>query len=153
MSEKKKTVFALIDDNPLDVELVKSGFKDAPSNLLLLPVGNGLDAVYYLRGQNHYADREKYPLPDVILLDLKMPGFDGYDFLHWLRTSSPDHQRLLPVIVMSTSALEKDVTRAYELGVSAYITKPVDFKAFKECLKLLGIFWAHHAATPEVHEK
>ena len=149
---EKKTIFALIEDSPYDVEFVKAAFKEAP-HLQLLHVGDAWDAVNYLRGQDHYADRTKYPLPDVILLDLKMAGFDGFDFLRWLRSDSPDHQRLLPVIVMSSSTLQQDVAQAYELGVSAYIAKPVDFKAFKERLKLLGIFWTDHAVTPEVHDK
>jgi CheY-like chemotaxis protein len=148
----KKTVLALIEDDPHDVELTKAAFKGAPGHLQLLHVGDAWDAVRYLKGEDHFADREKFPLPDVILLDLKMPGFDGFDFLQWLRASSPDHQRLLPVIVMSSSTLQKDVSRAYEFGISAYIAKPMDFSAFKERLKLLGLFWSDHVETPEVHD-
>lgn len=149
----KDTLFALIEDNLHDVRLVEQALKNAPPHLRLIHVGDAWDAVNYLRGEDHYSDRKKHPLPDVILLDLKMPGFDGFDFLHWLRTDSPDHQKLLPVIVMSSSTLKEDVERAYALGISAYIAKPIDFKEFKKCLSLLGIFWADHGVTPEVHDK
>src|SRR6185436_8265559 len=95
-------------------------------------VSDGREAIRYLKGEGKCVDREKYPLPNVILLDLKMPGMNGFEFLKWLRTESPDHHRLLPVIVMSSSALAQDVERAYTLGISAYMTKPVNFKEFRE---------------------
>jgi len=137
------TVFVLIEDNPNDVEFVKMAFKRAPQDMQLLPIGDAWEGVNYLKGEGEYANRQKYPLPDVILLDLQMPGFNGFDFLYWLRSSSEDDQKLLPVIVMSSSSSKEDVDHAYSLGISAYITKPIDLDIFKGQLKLLGIFWSN----------
>jgi CheY-like chemotaxis protein len=138
-----------VEDDPNDVFLVEHEFKRAP-HLRLVHVGDGREAVRYLIGEGEYADRQKHPLPDVILLDLKMPGFSGFDFLEWLHSESPGDQRLIPVVVMSSSSLQEDVRRAYALGVNSYITKPVDWKTFRERIQLLGIFWSEHAETPEI---
>ncbi len=143
------TTFLLVEDNPNDVFLVEREFKRAP-HLRLVHVGDGRKAVRYLIGEGEYADRHKHPLPDVILLDLKMPGFSGFDFLEWLHSESPGDERLIPVVVMSSSSLQQDVKRAYALGVNSYITKPVDWETFRERIKLLGIFWSEHAETPEI---
>jgi CheY-like chemotaxis protein len=116
----KTTTFLLVEDDPHDVLLVERAFKETPPHLRLCRAADGCEAVRYLKGEGAYGDRQKYPLPDVILLDLKMPRFNGFEFLAWLRSESPDHQRLLPVIVMSSSALQQDITRAYALGISAY---------------------------------
>jgi len=146
------TTFLLIEDDPNDALFVGMAFEEAPSHIRLRHVSSGIEGMRYLKGQGNYADRQKYPLPDVILLDLKMPGFSGFDFLKWLRSQSTYNYHLLPVIVMSSSSLQADITRAYDLGVSAYMTKPLDFEMFKERLKLLGIFWAEYIETPEIHE-
>jgi CheY-like chemotaxis protein len=142
------TTFLLVEDDLNDVFFAEQAFKEAPPHLRLEHVADGTEAVQYLKGEGAYADRERHPLPHVILLDLKMPGMNGFDFLSWLRSKSPGDVRLLPVIVMSSSAFPEDVKRAYELGVSAYMTKPIDFQDFKERIKLLGIFWGKHAETP-----
>lgn len=146
----KTTTFLLVEDNPTDVLLVERAFRSAPSHLGFLHVGDGRDTIQYLKGEGKYAGQQGHPLPDVILLDLKMPGVNGFDFLKWLRAESPGGLRLLPVIVMSTSAEQDDIKRAYELGASAYMIKPVDFDLFKERLKLLGIFWGEHAEMPKI---
>jgi len=148
----ENTVFVLIEDSLEDAQFVQMAFNNVPSHMRLLHIGDAWEAVAYLKGEGQYANRQKYPLPDVILLDLKMPGFDGFDFLRWLRTDAPDGQKRLPVIVMSSSDLKDDVDKAYSLGISAYITKPIDFGIFKERLKLLGVFWSEHAETPQISD-
>src|SRR5579863_5031498 len=76
--------FLLIEDDPDDVFFVERAFKEAPSHLRLCHVGDARESIRYLKGEGDYADRRKYPLPNVILLDLKMPGLNGFDFLTWL---------------------------------------------------------------------
>ena len=146
----KNTLFLLIEDDLNDVFFVERAFKEAPRHISLRHVGDGRDAVRYLEGRDEFADRQKYPLPDVILLDLKMPGFTGFEFLEWLRSKSPDHLHLIPVIVMSSSALQDDIARAYRMGVNSYLVKPVDWKLFRERMSALGIYWADHVEKPDI---
>ena len=79
-----------------------------------------------------------------------MPGFDGFDFLSWLRAHSPDHQRLLPVIVMSSFTEPADIENAYALGISVYVQKPLDFNQLKRFTENLCTFWAEYAETPAI---
>ena len=83
---------------------------------------------------------------------MKLAGFSGFDFLKWLRSFKCDNHRLIPIIVMSSSSLEEEINRAYDLGVNAYLTKPIDFDNFKERLKVLCTFWAEHVEIPQLHE-
>jgi CheY-like chemotaxis protein len=111
-------------------------------------VNDGKQAIDYLTGEREFADSERFPIPDVVLLDIKMPRMDGFGFLTWLRNDSPNHLKRLPVVIMSSSDEQSDVNRAYDLGVNCYMTKPVDWQIFRERMKLLGMFWAEHAETP-----
>ena len=142
------TTFLLVEDDENDRALMQEQFKVVPGGICFRWVGDGAEAVRYLQGEVEYADRNKYPIPDVILLDLKMPRFSGFDFLEWLHHRSPDHQRLIPVVVMSSSNDPLDIRRAYALGANSYIVKPVIWKEFKERIKLLGLYWSAHSETP-----
>ncbi len=146
----KMTLFLLIEDDLNDVFFVERAFRDAPRHINLRHVGDGRGAIHYLEGRGEFADRQKFPLPDVILLDLKMPGFTGFEFLEWLRSKSPGDQRLIPVVVMSSSALPDDITKAYTMGVNSYLVKPVDWRLFRERIKTLGIYWADHVEKPNI---
>jgi len=140
-------VFLLVEDNPDDAFLVQLEFSRSHSCRLCI-VKDGQQAIDYLQGKPPYTDRHEYPLPDVILLDLKMPRTDGFDVLHWLRTqAASDEVALTPVIVMSSSTSAEDVKRAYKLGANLYMNKPVDWEQFREGLRLLGIFWCEYAGT------
>ena len=144
------TTFLLVEDDPNDVLFVRQAFKQAPASIRLEAVGDGLEAMHYLEGQGEFADRQRCPLPNVILLDLKMPWVGGFEFLEWLRAKAPREQRFIPVLVMSSSALREDVERAYSLGVNSYLVKPVDWDEFKERIKAIGVYWAEHVQKPEV---
>ena len=133
------TTFLLVEDDKDDVVLMERQLKLAPGEIYFRCVGDGLEAMRYLKGEVEYADRDKYPMPDVILLDLKMPRFSGFDFLEWLHQRSPDHQRLIPVVVISSSDDPEDIRRAYALGANSYLVKPVNWEKFKERVKALGI--------------
>ena len=145
------TTFLLVEDDPNDVLFVRQAFKQAPASIRLEAVGDGREAMHYLEGQGVHADRQRFPLPDVILLDLKMPWVNGFEFLEWLRAKAPREHRFIPVLVMSSSALREDVERAYSLGVNSYLVKPVDWDEFKERIKAIGVYWAEHVQKPEGH--
>jgi len=142
-----RTTFLLVEDDANDVFMVEHEFNQFP-HLNLRHVSDGQEAVDYLVGTGEFADRSKYPIPNVILLDLKMPRLNGFDFLEWFHSESPGELRLIPVVVMSSSALPEDVKRAYKLGANSYMTKPVNWEEFRVRIKALGIYWSKHIETP-----
>jgi CheY-like chemotaxis protein len=131
--------------------MVEMEFRQAPARIRLVSVNDGDEAIRYLEGGGQYADRATHPVPDVILLDLKMRRIGGFEFLAWLRSRSPRQHRLIPVVVMSSSVLQEDVDRAYALGANSYLIKPVDWNLFKQRIRALGVYWAEHVETPEAH--
>ena len=139
-------VFLLVEDNPDDAFLVELEFKRSHGCRLCI-VKDGQQAIDYLRGDRPYDDRHEYPLPDLLLLDLKMPGLDGFEVLKWVRAQRDEDLALIPVIVMSSSNNAEDVRRAYKLGANLFMDKPVDWEQFRERLRLLGIFWCEYAGT------
>ncbi|MBI2951605.1 response regulator, partial [bacterium] len=121
----------LVEDDPNDVLLIQRAFRKA--NLLnpVQVVGDGEEAIAYLSGQGVYADRERHPLPILILLDLKLPRKSGHEVLAWLRRQ-PELKRL-PAVVLTSSREAADVNRVYDLGANSYLVKPV---AFDDLLKM-----------------
>ena len=144
-----KTTFLLVEDDPNDVFLVRSVF-ETEGHCRLQRVEDGQEAIDYLMGRKSFSDRSKYPLPDVVLLDLKMPRINGLEFLKWLRHESPNSLHLLPVVVMSSSNDPKDVEAAYEFGVNSYLLKPIQWQEFQERMRALNIFWADHVEKPVI---
>jgi CheY-like chemotaxis protein len=138
------TIFLLVEDDANDVLMLKMEFAHASVPIRLEVVEDGREAIRYLEGAGQYGEREQYPVPHVILLDLKMPRINGFEFLEWLRSKGPREHRFIPVVVMSSSALKEDVDRAYSLGANSYMVKPVSWALFKERIKAMGIYWAEH---------
>ena len=138
----------LVEDDAYDVLFLEAEFDKAPISVSLRVVRDGEEARQYLEGKGEYADRERHPLPDVILVDVRLPRLDGFEFLEWLRSKAPGSQRLIPVVMLSSSALPEDVTRAYTLGANSYVVKPVNWQECRERIKALGVYWASHAETP-----
>jgi CheY-like chemotaxis protein len=138
------TTFLLVEDDQNDVCMLEMEFARAPVPIRMTHVADGDEAIQYLQGKIPYADRSKYPIPDIILLDLKMPRINGFEFLAWLRSECPKPHRFVPVVVMSSSALKSDVDKAYSLGANSYMVKPVSWALFRERIKTLGIYWAEH---------
>jgi CheY-like chemotaxis protein len=141
--------FLLVEDDPNDVLMLEMEFRRVPAQIRLVAVSDGKEAMHYLQREAKYSDADQYPAPDVILLDLKMPRINGFEFLKWLRSQSPAHYRFIPVVVMSSSALRQDVDLAYALGANSYLVKPVSWKLFQERIQTLGIYWAEHVEKPE----
>ncbi|MEO6181903.1 MAG: response regulator [Verrucomicrobiota bacterium] len=102
-------------------------------------VENGLKAIAYLRGDESYSDRTKYPFPGVVITDLKMPLCDGFEVLKWLK-NHPECS-VIPVIVFSSSAMESDIVKAHRLHANCYLQKPSNADAYTEIVRLLFHFW------------
>jgi CheY-like chemotaxis protein len=145
---RRTTTFLLVEDDLNDAFIIEQEFKRVTQATRLVVVNDGIEARRYLEGDGEYANRDGFPLPDVILLDLKMPRFSGFDFLEWLRYKGAAHINWTPVVVISSSNLQKDIDRAYALGVNSYLVKPVEWKQFRDRIKALGMYWSEHVETP-----
>jgi len=129
----------LVEDDPNDVWLVKHAFQSANISNPLRIVNDGQEAIDYLKGLGAYSDRGAFPLPKLVLLDLKMPRLNGFDVIGWMRRHYP--WKLTPIIILSSSALPQDVNRAYELGANAYMVKPADYRALERLFRTIADFW------------
>ncbi len=136
----------LAEDDPNDTVLIKRAFQKAGLGEILKTVGDGDQAMDYLRGNQEYADRARFPLPFLLLLDLKMPGTDGFEVLQWLR-GQPDFKRLL-VVVLTSSNLQADVDRAYDLGANSYLVKPVEFIEMVNMIQRFEASWTESTRFP-----
>jgi CheY-like chemotaxis protein len=129
----------LAEDDVNDTLLIKRAFQKAGFGSLLKTVSNGKQAIDYVAGVGDYADRGRFPLPFLLLLDLKMPGTNGFEVLTWIR-SQPDLKRLL-VVVLTSSNLQTDVDRAYELGANSYLVKPIEFSQMVNMIQRFEAYW------------
>jgi CheY-like chemotaxis protein len=129
----------LAEDNPKDVELTLAAMAENNLANKVFVVKDGVEALEYLRYEGKYKLR-KAGDPCVILLDIKMPRMDGIEVLRIIR-SEPALKKL-PVVILTSSREEQDLITTYELGVNAYVVKPVDFKQFLNAVKEIGVFWA-----------
>ncbi|MDB6018793.1 MAG: response regulator receiver protein [Pedosphaera sp.] len=128
-----------VDDDPSDTMLTKQACSKAGVSFQLHSVSDGEMAISYLSGADRYADRDIYPLPRLILLDLKMPRKTGFDVLVWIR--SQDSLRYIPVVILTASNQEEDIKRAYELGANSFLVKPVGIHTLIEMVKLVDAYW------------
>lgn len=129
------TTILHVEDDPNDTLLLEHACRKAGMIFDLQAVSDGDQAIAYLQGVNDFSDRNKHPLPKLILLDLKMPRLSGFDVLTWLR--SEEGLRAVPVVVLTSSNHDADVKRAYALGAKSYLVKPVGFEALVELVKTL----------------
>jgi CheY-like chemotaxis protein len=129
----------LVEDDPKDIELTLGSLEEYNLANEVLVVRDGVEALDYLYRRGQFAD---YPdgNPAVILLDLKLPKIDGFEVLKTIR--SDDRLKFIPVAILTSSREDNDLIRGYQLGVNAYIVKPVDFHQFTDAIKKLGVFWA-----------
>lgn len=136
----------LIEDDPGDVLLLQLALERLKYECRLEVVPDGLEALEYLNGQGPYADRARFPFPRLILLDLRMPRMDGFEFLQWLRIAP--ELRSLPVIVITSSAVSQHVSRAYRAGANSFLVKSADLARFTEELKQALDFWMKEEPDP-----
>ncbi|MEQ8464414.1 response regulator [Coleofasciculus sp. E1-EBD-02] len=126
----------LVEDSPSDADLTVDAFSDARVLNNLHWVEDGVEALTFLRRQGQYSD---VPRPDLILLDLNMPKKDGREVLAEIKADS--QLKRIPVIILTTSAAERDVLKTYELNGNCYVTKPIDVEQFMSVVKIIEAFW------------
>lgn len=132
-------VILLVEDNPDDQELALLAFKEANIPSKIVACKDGEEALDYLFATGSYADRDARILPEVMLLDLKLPKVDGFEVLK--RVREDPRTKLLPIVVLTTSSEQKDLVESYQLGTNSYIRKPVDFGKFIEFAQQFGLYW------------
>jgi len=141
-------VFLLVEDSGDDVLLIRRAFVKAKVLNPLQVARNGEDAIAYLAGTGKYFNRAEFPLPALVLLDLKMPGLNGFDVLRWVRQQPT--LRALRVVILSSSDDMRDVNSAYQLGANSFLIKPVDFERFVEISLALNGYWLWLSQAPDV---
>jgi CheY-like chemotaxis protein len=132
-------VILLVEDNADDEALTLRALKKNHVLNEVVVVRNGLEALDYLFATGAYADRDRRVIPQLILLDLKLPKMDGLEVLRRIRAD--DRTRLLPVVILTSSDEERDVIAGYKLGANSYVRKPVEFTQFAEAVRQLQLYW------------
>jgi CheY-like chemotaxis protein len=140
-------VILLAEDEEDYVLLIRRAFSQANIPNPMHVVWNGQEAISYLKGEGKYSNREEYPLPDLFLLDLKMPRVNGFEVLQWLRQQPG--LATLRVLVLTSSDQIRDVNEAYRLGANSFLVKPIDFEDFTQLSRLIQDFWLKASKTPE----
>ena len=143
---RPSTHYLLVEDDQNDAALVSMVFAQAKERHLHI-VNDGTEAMAYLLRNDPYTDRRKFPTPQIVMVDLKMPRMNGFEFLRWLREQAPEPLRILPVVVMSSSAEAEDIQRAYRMGANSYMQKPLRWNDFAERIRILRAYWGEHVHT------
>jgi CheY-like chemotaxis protein len=147
MSDGRDTIL-LVEDNPKDVLLIQRAVRRAELNVELQIVNDGDAAVEYLAGSGTYSNRILYPLPILVLLDLKLPRRSGAEVLMWLR-QQPGLKRL-PVVVLTASKEYADINRVYDVGANAYMVKPFAFNDLVQIVHTLNLHWITLNERPHI---
>ena len=135
-----------VEDDPNDVLLVERAIKKCNAPVLLRSVGDGDKAVAYLKGDESFSNREQFPLPNLVLLDLKMPRKSGLEVLGWIRENA--ELKRLPVVIFTSSKHDQDINRAYDLGANSYLVKPVGFDSLLDTVKQIQAYWGALNQSP-----
>jgi CheY-like chemotaxis protein len=135
------------EDDENYVVLIREAFAEAGIQNPIHVVWNGEEVIYYLQGKGKYADRAEFPLPGLLLLDLKMPRVNGFEALTWIR-KQPSLSGLR-VLVLTSSDEIRDVNKAYQLGANSFLVKPYDFEDLAELSRLIQDFWLKASKAPE----
>lgn len=133
------SVILLVEDNPDDEALTLHAFQEQNLANQVMVVRDGVQALDLLFGRGAYAGRDLTRSPAVVLLDLKLPRVDGLEVLRQVRAN--ERTRFQPVVVLTSSAEERDVVESYRLGCNSYVRKPVDFDEFVGAARQLGLYW------------
>lgn len=144
---KNEIVILMADDDQEDRMLAQEALQESKLSGTMHFVEDGEQLLDYLHRRGKFSDKQKYPDPGVILLDLNMPRKDGREVLKELKSSS--RLRAIPVVVLTTSKAEEDVLKTYDLGVNSYITKPVSFELLVDTMKTLGKYWFQVVELPQ----
>ena len=141
-------VILLVEDNPDDEVLTRRALKKNNIGNEVVVARDGAEALDYLFGTGTYEGRDLRVMPQVVLLDLKLPRVDGLEVLRRIRAD--ERTRLLPVVILTSSREQRDLVEGYGCGANSYIRKPVDFAQFVEAVRQLGLYWLVLNETPQV---
>ncbi len=147
--ENANKVILLVEDNPDDRDLTLLAFKEADILNEVVICSDGEEALEFLFATGAHAGRDTRVMPEVILLDLKLPKVDGLEVLK--RVRADERTKLIPVVVLTTSREQKDMVASYSLGANSYVRKSVDFSRFIETSRQLGLYWLVLNEAPPVH--
>lgn len=148
METKRPIAILIADDDAEDRMLIQEALEESRLKNQIQFVENGEELMDYLHNRNEYSNKEKYPTPGLILLDLNMPKKDGREALKEIKAS--DSLRLIPIVVLTTSKAEEDVLRTYDLGVNSFISKPVTFSSLVDVMKTLSKYWFEIVELPKL---
>jgi two-component system response regulator len=140
----------LVEDNPDDEILTVRALQKQPLAQEIIAVRDGAEALEYLHGTGQYAGRDASDCPNVVLLDLKLPKVDGLEVLRQLRASA--HTRYTPVVILTSSDDQRDITESYRLGANSYVRKPVNFDQFQEAVRHVQSYWLQLNEPPPSEE-
>lgn len=147
-SAEQTRIVLMADDDPDDRFMAERALMGTPLEGCLRFVEDGVELMDYLERCGRYLRPEDSPVPALILLDLNMPKMDGREVLRTLKRHP--RFRVIPVVVLTTSAADEDVVSSYDLGVNAFVTKPVTFTGLRAVLKKVGQFWLEVARHPQL---
>jgi two-component system response regulator len=151
VEEKREKVILLVEDNPDDEELTLRALAKCGINNKVVVCRDGADALNYIFGRADYKGRDPAGCPAITLLDLKLPKVDGLTVLERIRGDSRTRQ--MPVAILTSSRLEEDLIRSYQLGVNSYVRKPVKSEQFVEAIRQLGLYWLMLNEPPPVQNE
>ena len=140
-------VILIAEDREDDILLIQRALKGANVRNPLQVVRNGEEVIAYLKGKAKFANRDEFPLPSLLLLDLKMPRVDGFEVLRWVRGQPT--LKAMRIIVLTSSDRINDVTLAYQLGANSFLVKPLSFSDFVQTSKVLKGYWLWMSQSPE----
>jgi two-component system response regulator len=135
----EQRVILLVEDNADDDVLTLRALRKKNITNKVVVAHDGVEAVDYLFGTGLYAGRDPNDLPQIVLLDLKLPKLDGFEVLTRLRADK--RTKTIPVIILTSSREQRDIAHGYDLGANSYVRKPVDFEQFVEAVRQLGLYW------------
>jgi CheY-like chemotaxis protein len=145
----ERAIILLVEDDDNYVRLIKDAFSKANIPNPLFVVWNGEEAIWYLEGKGKYANRDEYPLPDLVLLDIRMPRVDGFEVIKWIRRQPG--LVALRVLMLTSSEEIREVNEAYRLGANSFMVKPNDFEDTKALGRLISDFWLKASRSPETY--
>jgi len=135
----EQEIILLVEDNPDDEALTLRALRKNKIKNEIVVARDGVEAIDYLFGTGSHEGRDPNDLPQVVLLDLKLPKLDGFEVLTKLRAD--ERTKLLPVVILTSSKEQQDIVRGYGLGANSYVRKPVEFEQFVEAVRELGLYW------------
>jgi CheY-like chemotaxis protein len=141
-----RTTILIVEDEAADAYFLEKAFERILANCAVHRVCDGEEAKAYLQGAGKFADRREFPLPSVILLDLKMPRMNGFEFLGWLRNDP--NLKIIPTVVYSSSENPADVRKAYEVGANSFLHKRLSMNAVQETMRSFARYWLEDCGRP-----